>query len=466
VAPYARKTHRLTDALRLVGFALGGAPGARLSAELGLGTSAATILRRIEDTVLPPPVPPRVVGLDDWAWKKGRRYGTVVVDLERKQVLDLLPDREIATVAAWLHAHPTIEVVSRDRASGYAEAIRQGAPHAIQVTDRFHLLMNLTEAVQTALASYSRELRTALGAARADVLERERETMLPLVPMRGTDHHRDTKELRAAAARRARRLQRFEDVKALHARGYTMAAIAQMLHLGKYTVFRYIHAPTFPERAAHPHRAATPYRDRIRELCRSGPMSYRTLYRMLAAEGCRAARSTIQQEIQSLQDAGLIPTTTHPASSSATPAAAGVVRTLSPRQVAWYLLREDHSTREWTAEERAGIARFLAEVPAVAMVQTLALDFIRMLTERAASRLDQWVHDAEGTGLQRFARGLQRDYAAVTAALTHEWSNGPVEGQNNRLKCIKRTMYGRAGFPLLRQRILYHSTLPLSATTA
>ena len=156
-ATYARRTLRMEQALRWVGLALGGEAGARTAQRLGLVVSGDTLLRhlrRMSVAQKPVPVSPRVLGIDDWAWRKGQRYGTILCDLERRRVVDLLPDRQANTVAEWLRDHAPPEVISRDRAGAYAEAARQGAPNAVQVADRFHLLRNLREALEHVLARH------------------------------------------------------------------------------------------------------------------------------------------------------------------------------------------------------------------------------------------------------------------------------------------------------------------------
>ena len=221
VAPHARRTERFEAWVRSVGFALGGEAGTRLLRVLGLAsTSPATLLRHVRRApvaTLPAAAKPRVVGIDDWCFRRGQRYGAIVVDLERRQVLDLLPDREAGTVATWLREHPTIEIVSRDRGATFAEGATQGAPHAVQVADRFHVLKNLMEAFQRVLGNEHAALHVAAQVVAGSPLSA---TPRPL-----TAPERDARE-----QAQARRQSRYEVVHRLRDAGKTIREIATELH--------------------------------------------------------------------------------------------------------------------------------------------------------------------------------------------------------------------------------------------
>jgi transposase len=207
VATYARKTCRLVKALQAIGAAVGGNAGARLAARLQLPTSATTLLRLVRAAPIPPMPALQEVGVDEWAWRRGHRSGTIVVDLATHRVVDLLPDRSAATVAAWLAQHPTIRVVCRDRSALYADGMRQGAPRAVQVVDRFRLVHHLRQALEAFLINH----RAALPAAAigtAQVL-RPLRSPVPVMRMYQGRRQRSTKgQLRAEAARERRNAPR------------------------------------------------------------------------------------------------------------------------------------------------------------------------------------------------------------------------------------------------------------------
>lgn len=447
-APYARRTKRAAEALRVIALALGGAGGARLAAVLGLGASATTLLHSIRSTTVPTIGVPRAVGIDDWAWRKGMRYGTIVVDLERSRVLDLLPDREPDTVAAWLRAHPGVEIISRDRSSAFAEAGRSGAPNAIQVADRFHLVKNLGEAVQRILSHH------------AALLHDVAEELQNLTTMRSADllvggsnaagdalAAAATADARAAAESRDRRLRRYNEVMTLRASGATLQEIATALRMSIGTVHRWIHSQGFPERARQ-RREADPVLDVIRQQWAAGCHNAGAIWRTLRAEGFAGSRRTIQREVARVaHEMGRHREQPVPRA-----------RPPSPRHLAWLFGRGDAAG---TDADRRFITAVCVRAPDIATVRDLAQRFVRLVHDRESQSdalrersYDEWQTAARASELRGFARGLQSDDAAVRAALLTPWSNGPTEGHIHRLKLLKRAMYGRAKLDLLRLRML------------
>jgi len=237
--PYARRTARLAAHVLRAVLDLGGKPGASHRAADGTPVSARTVRRLLRALPLPAHGPVRIVGVDDWARRKGRDFGTILVNLDTHTVIDLLPDRTAATVAAWLRRHPALEVVSRDRAGAYADGIRQGAPQALPVADRFHVHKNATDARERYLTRTHQALQQAAP---------ER----PRVATPAPDARAATAEppslSGARAERRAQRLARYEDVVLGRARGATIRTIAARVGLSQRTVQRWVHEGQFPER--------------------------------------------------------------------------------------------------------------------------------------------------------------------------------------------------------------------------
>jgi transposase len=242
--PWARRTLRLAQRLVAVGLALGGRAGVRLSQRWDLKVSRNTLWRLIRRLPLPVCPTPTVLGIDDWSLRKRHTYGTILVNLEAHQPITLLADREADTLAQWLRAPPGVEIISRDRSTAYEEGARQGAPDAIQVADRFHLWHNRAETLDHVFHAHTQTLGAFNAARRYRPVPQPDGTLAAPVPPPSNPHNALVK----AQQRRARRLVRDNQVWALHQQGYAGYAIARQLGIGKSTVFRYLRAPTFPER--------------------------------------------------------------------------------------------------------------------------------------------------------------------------------------------------------------------------
>jgi transposase len=447
--PYGRQTVRHAEALLAIGYALGGEAGRRLAERLGFSISADTILRAVDRTAGGTESDEvRVLGVDDWAWRRGHRYGSVLVDLERRQPVDLLPDREADTLAKWLQAHPTVQIISRDRGGAYAEGARTGAPDALQVADRFHLMCNLTLALQRILerlvhavqridatdqTSPGEDSGAATGERIAPAAEPVGVDPAPALSKRDHEHQQ----------RREKRKALFDQVHAAFQGGHTKRAIARELGITRTTVRKFLRMTEFPERAPRQRRSELDsFRDYLERRWAEGCHNASQLCRELRQRGYSGQRSRVKEYLQPWR------AKSHPA----TPAHRRKLPNL--RLVAFWLAKP---ADERTGDEQQWVHAIVGSSPQIAAAELLAQQFRRVFKDRDSSAPSTWVTAGASSQIpeiERFAAGLQRDYAAVTAAVEQPWSNGQVEGQVHRLKLLKRQMYGRSGFRLLRNRVL------------
>jgi transposase len=443
VQPWARRTDRLAQIQTNIGLMVGSKMGERLGTLLHLAGGDDVLLRLMRKTVLALVPTPAVLGVDNWALRKGHHYGTLLVDLEKGAVVDVLPDREAQTLATWLQAHPGVKIISRDRAGAYAEGARRGAPEARQVADRWHLLKNLGDALVKVLEHQRRGLK-ALAHPAPETANGMPDPLQPamieswMIP--------SPTQLQHQHARREQRYARYQEVRALRQRGYTLSAVALRTSLDRKTVRKYLQANTFPERQPHRPRwgVLDPHKTyliaRWNEGCRKGAQ----LYREIRTLGYRGGISMVASFVSLLRKAQGLPPRTR-MMVPPTPLLLSPKRRLTPHD---RLLEHE---RVWAEKIPQ-----LDETGRLAVA--LAQRFATMVRERRAEELATWLQQAEQSGItafRSFAAGVRRDYAAVEAALSLPWSNGQVEGQVNRLKFIKRQMYGRAHFDLLRRRVLF-----------
>jgi transposase len=377
----------------------------------------------------------------------------VLIDLERRRPLALLPDREAKTFALGFQAHPGVGVITRDRSSAYADGARLGAPTALQVADRFHLLQNRADALAQVFNAHGQALNAVNAALRqVPVAQPDGPVAVPVPPPASP---RTAQEL--AHQRQAQRRALHQQLRAWHPQGWPAWAMAQHLGMGKHTVYRYRRLTTLPERQRRADRGRsirTPYHAYLLARWNAGRRDAVRLFRELQQRGSAGSSPTGARYAQRLRQAqGQAPRQRRPRQplpAVAEPAA----RHLTARRATWLVLRRPERLDQ---DEAAQLAQLHAQQPEVAAAVILAQDCARLGRERQPDQLDPWLARAAESpwvSLQRFAKGLRDDYDAVKAGRTLRWSNGPVEGHINRLKMLKRQMCGRARFDLLQRRFL------------
>jgi transposase len=447
VRPWGRQTQRLEQRQTQLGLTVGGRAGSYLSGLLHSLTSRDTLIRLVRRQPLKEVVTPRVLGIDDWAKRKGQTYGTLLVDMDTHEVIDVLPERSAACVEQWLRDHPGVEIITRDRAGEYAAGARAGAPDALQVADRFHLMKNLGDTLTQALKQHSRELRT-IGLS----VSTPTQPVSNLCPVNQVESSAEPRTARQAHSlqKQAKRRELYEQVCALHEQGWMHKTIAAHLQLSSKTVSRWLAAGQFPERQSRtrPLGLLDPYKPYLRQRWAEGCRNGAQLRREIIAQGYPGKATQVVDFIAQLRRAEGLPARSH----LLVPLAASDRPVLTPRALTSILFKE---AEHRTTEQGQLLQAVTEQLPDVQPLLQVAQDFMLLVRQRLSSSLDAWLdHAAELRAFLPFVKGLRHDYAAVFAAVSTHFSNGQVEGQVNRLKFIKRQSYGRAKFDLLRRRVL------------
>ena len=421
---YGRRTCGLEGVLHAVALALGGRAGARLSGRLACSASRSTLLRLIRAAPDPDAGIPLVLGVDDFALRKGHIYGTILVDIETRRPVDMLPERSAESFRAWLDAHPGVEIICRDRGGCYAEGAAEGAPLAIQVADRWHLWHNLAEAVERAVARHRSCLQEQ-----------------PEPPEPGPPAQEAAPPPGAGMAARTR--ARHAEIHAALAHGLSITEISHALRLDRKTVRRYATAATpdqlLPDTRVSRPSLLDPHQAYLRQRWDEGVHSTERLHQELRERGYRGSLRTLRRFTSRLRQDSAIP--------APPPAPAA-------KKVASWILTPPSKL---ASDDRSALAQITARCEELAATQALVREFADMLCHRHGEHLETWASQAENSPvseLRGFTKGLRKDWAAVTAGLTVPYSSGAVEGHVNRIKMIKRQMYGRAKPDLLRKRVL------------
>ncbi len=445
LAVYARRTERLTQRMRTVAFEIGGEAGRRVLRCFQIQTSGDTLIRVLRRTPLLPPENARVLGIDDWALKKGRDYGTLVVDLERHQVVDVLLERTANVVRDWLQTHPQVQLITRDRSTEYTNGIQSGAPQALAVADRWHLLLNLRQMLQRWLTSVRPQLERLPVAA---------EVRAVLSSRRGA-FRRTQAEENARQARQERREERYATIQRLRQEGHNIGQIARLLHLHPQTVRNSFYATACPQYKPGQRKSILdPFLPYLERRHAEGCENALLLWREIRQQGFPGT------ERQVLRWLHLRRTQTAPSTPNCyrqippPPQPEPPIHLPSAGEMAWILVQDPQQQ----SEQQRLLCWHLRQNSEVENAYRLAQQFVQMVKQRLVIELDAWLAASAATSvipLRNFALGIQQDYAAVRAALETSWSNGQTEGQVNRLKFIKRQMYGRAKLDLLRLRVLY-----------
>ncbi len=422
--PFARRTAGLTGQLTAIGLALAGRAGSRLAVKLGMPAGKDTIIRVVRGLPEPPDVTPTVIGVDDFALRRGAVYGTVIIDMTTHRPIDIFAGRDADTLAAWLEAHPGIEVICRDRAGAYANGIAAGAPDAIEVADRWHLWSNLGAAVEKTVSAHH-------GCLPEPPIEHASEnendpTADPVIEYPLAQRHR----------------QRHAAIHEMLAAGRTRTEIARELGISTRTVSRFTGTPLEQHLGRANNRASSldRFKDHLHQRFSEGCHNASALHREIGALGWRGGERTVNRYIAQLRERN------GPPPSTPTPP--------KPRKVAaWITSDPDHLTAG-TAIQLKGI---LARCPELEATRHHVGAFANMICNLGGDELPAWIDAVRADdlpALHGFATSLTHDLAAVTAGLTLPWSNGPTEGTVNRLKMLKRSMFGRASLDLLRKRAL------------
>lgn len=418
LAPWARRTGRLDDIVHHLALALGGRPAAGFARRLMLPVSNDTLLRVVRRRGRARLVPPTVVGIDDWAWRRNQRYGTIICDLERRKTIALLPDREPATVGAWLSDQPQISIVARDRGGGYALAAAKALPKATQVADRWHLMENASRAFLDAVRKSMRQIRRVLGAA---TINSELLTAAERLQYEGYLRREELNTVLLGLAKEGTSIKEI-----VRRTGLSRGLVRKVLRGQRSDVFRVRES------------SLEPYLPWLEAQWAAGARNGTELWRRLMDQGFRGCLrvvtewATRRRRSEKVNDGVL----------SQVPSSRTIARLMT--------ISRDNLSKS----ETITVAAIEKGVPPLVEAREIIATFQAMIRKKCLAAFEPWLERARTSLLTSFANGIIKDQAAVRAAIVSPWSNGQTEGQITKLKLVKRQMYGRGKIDLLQARVI------------
>ena len=449
---YSRRTKRANRILETFAIELTGRLGSILAEQLHITVSSSTITRIAHGHQLVEINQPRVLGVDDWAYRKGVSYGTILIDMETSRPIELLPSRDGQVLKDWLMKYDDVKIVTRDRASSYAAAINEACPNAVQIADRFHLLMNLSDALDAYFKSISRRIRSLITAKTNEFLELPEKEPLNIIEKATEDQPALTAQ-ESIASKVDQRMDIYLKVKELQSKGTPIRRIATDLKMSRNTVKSYFIQESLSPRKSANSTNIEVFTDLIVARLNENGHKLMDIFREIKEMGYTGGRTQGCYHIKLIKEHNEIETLGY---KEITRPKIPYIKPLSSRKLAKYI--GFNLTDITDHHERFYLQTLLDNITELRVVRKLVQIFKTMLA-RGCGNIRRWIDFVKHSkyklaGLKTFARGLSRDIKAVENGINMRWSNGAVEGHVNRIKSIKRQMYGRASFELLRKKVI------------
>jgi transposase len=453
---YARRTVRVSNLLDSWSIELTGKLGSLLSNQQLIAVSISTITRIAHSQPLPVIKQPRVLGVDDWAFRKGVNYGTVLIDMETSRPIELLSSRESADLNTWLSKFPDVEIVTRDRSGAYSSAINEACPDAIQVADRFHLLMNLSDALDAYFKSISQDIRKLIKAKTDEIAELTVNTDSGKEKI-NTEVQANPVTAEIANIPADQRLYTFIKVKELQAKGIPLRRISKTLGISRNTVRSYFIQESLSPKIHTKSTNFNVFTCHIMNRLNTEGYSNKTIIDEIVELGFDGGKTQAYENINRIRSEGNFKARSF---TEIQKEMIPYIKPLNSRKLTQYIGCNLADITD--ISEREYMQTLLDNMLELQIVRRLVRLFRSML-RRGFGNIRRWIDfimrsKHKLAGLRNFANGLLRDILAVENGINLPWSNGTVEGHVNRIKTKKRQMYGRAGFELLRRKVILSQT--------